>query len=127
MNKTSITTITVIVIILFLIVEPSTTGSYSIDVLTKYNPVLATTGDDGNIDETSISSAWSNGVSSPTPKMESAYTTAGDKIYVIAGYGETGKRNKNSVEVYDTKNRYMDDDCTCTSQSESRRCGSSRW
>jgi N-acetylneuraminic acid mutarotase len=36
--------------------------------------------------------------------MESAYTSLGDKIYIIAGYGETGKRNKNSVEVYDTKN-----------------------
>ena len=35
--------------------------------------------------------------------MESAYTAIGDKIYIIAGYGETGKRNKNSVEVYDTK------------------------
>lgn len=35
--------------------------------------------------------------------MESAYTTAGDEIYMIAGYGETGKRNKNGVEVYDTK------------------------
>lgn len=107
MNKTSITTITVIVMILFLIVEPSTTGSYNIDVLTKYNSVRATTGNDGNIDEssnsTSTSGAWSNGASSPTPKMESAYTTIGDKIYIIAGYGETGKRNKNSVEVYDTK------------------------
>ena len=36
-------------------------------------------------------------------KMESAYTSLGDKIYIIRGYGETGKRNKNSVEVYDTK------------------------
>jgi hypothetical protein len=35
MNKTGITTITVIVLILFLIVEPSTTGSYSKDMLTK--------------------------------------------------------------------------------------------
>jgi hypothetical protein len=90
MNKTSITTITVTVMILFLIVEPSTTGSYSIDVLTKYNPVLATTGNHRNIDESSnstsisTSSAWSNGASSPTPKMESAYTTAGDRIYIIA-------------------------------------------
>src|SRR5213080_4006295 len=46
---------------------------------------------------------WTSGASSPTPKMESAYTALGDKIYIIAGYGETGKRNKNSVEVYDTK------------------------
>jgi N-acetylneuraminic acid mutarotase len=90
-----------------LIVEPSTTGSYNIDVLTKYNSVQATTGNDGNIYETSnstsTSSVWNNGASSPTPKMESAYTTAGDEIYMIAGYGETGKRNKNGVEVYDTK------------------------
>ena len=46
---------------------------------------------------------WNNGASSPTPEMESVYTAVGDKIYIIAGYGETGKRNKNSVEVYDTK------------------------
>lgn len=38
-----------------------------------------------------------------TPEMESAYTVVGDKIYIIAGCGETGKRNKSSVEVYDTK------------------------
>ena len=49
------------------------------------------------------SGTWTSGASSPTPKMESAYTALGDKIYIIAGYGETGKRNKNSVEVYDTK------------------------
>jgi len=107
MNKTSITTITVTVLILFLIVEPSTTGSYSKDMLTKYNPVLASTDSAGNTGEssspTSTSSVWGNGASSPTPKMESAYTAIGDKIYIIAGYGETGKRNKNSVEVYDTK------------------------
>jgi Kelch motif len=47
---------------------------------------------------------WTTGTSSPIPKMESAYTSIGDKIYIIAGYGETGKRNKNSVEVYDSKN-----------------------
>ena len=96
MNKTSITTITVTVLILFLIVEPSTTGSYSKDMLTKYNPVLASTDSAGNTGEssspTSTSSVWGNGASSPTPKMESAYTAIGDKIYIIAGYGETGKR-----------------------------------
>jgi N-acetylneuraminic acid mutarotase len=95
------------VLILFLIVEPSTTGSYSKDMLTKYNSVLATTDSEGNTGEssnpTSTSTVWSNGASSPTPKMESAYTEIGDKIYIIAGYGETGKRNKNSVEVCDTK------------------------
>ncbi len=47
---------------------------------------------------------WTTGASSPTPKMESAYTSLGAKIYIVAGYGETGKRNKNSVEVYDTRN-----------------------
>ena len=46
---------------------------------------------------------WTTGASSPTPKMESAYASIGDKIYIIAGYGETGKRNKNSIEVYDIK------------------------
>jgi N-acetylneuraminic acid mutarotase len=46
---------------------------------------------------------WTIGASSATPKMESAYASVGDKIYIIAGYGETGKRNKNSVEVYDSK------------------------
>ena len=108
-KTTSIATFTVIVMILFLIIEPSTTGSYSKYMLTKYNSVLATAGSDGNIDEssnstsTSTSTAWSNGASSPTPKMESAYAAIGDKVYIIAGYGETGKRNKNSVEVYDTK------------------------
>ena len=49
------------------------------------------------------SGTWTSGTSSPTPKMESAYSALGDKIYIIAGYGETGKRNKNSVEIYDTK------------------------
>jgi hypothetical protein len=38
--------------------------------------------------------SWTNVASSPTPKMESAYTSVGDKIYIIGGYGETGKRNK---------------------------------
>ena len=47
---------------------------------------------------------WTTGTSSPTPKMESAYTSLGGKIYIVAGYGETGKRNKNSVEVYDSRN-----------------------
>ena len=51
----------------------------------------------------SNNNSWTNGASSPTPKMESAYTSLGDKIYIIGGYGETGKRNKNSVEVYDTQ------------------------
>ena len=49
-------------------------------------------------------SYWTTGASSPTAKMESAYTSLGGKIYIIAGYGETGKRNKNSVQVYDTRN-----------------------
>ena len=64
-------------------------------MLTKYNPVLASTDSAGNTGEssspTSTSSVWGNGASSPTPKMESAYTAIGDKIYIIAGYGETGK------------------------------------
>ncbi len=47
--------------------------------------------------------SWVTGKANPVPKMESAYTAVGDKIYIIAGYGETGKRNKNTVEVYDTK------------------------
>src|SRR5437588_9488004 len=47
---------------------------------------------------------WTTGTSSPISKMESAYTSLGDKIYIIAGYGETGMRNKNSIEVYDTRN-----------------------
>ena len=107
-KTTSIATFTVIVMILFLIIEPRTTGSHSKYMLTKYNSVLATAGSDGNIDEssnstsTSTSTAWSNGASSPTPKMESAYAAIGDKVYIIAGYGETEKEI-NSVEVYDTK------------------------
>ena len=52
---------------------------------------------------TATTNYWTKGSNSVIPKMESAYTSVGDKIYIIAGYGETGKRNKNSVEVYDTK------------------------
>jgi hypothetical protein len=51
----------------------------------------------------SVTKPWTTGASSPTPKMESAYASVGDKIYIIAGYGETGKRNKNSLEIYDSK------------------------
>ena len=51
----------------------------------------------------SSQSNWTTGKPSPVPKMESAYAAVDDKIYIIAGYGETGKRNKNSVEVYDSK------------------------
>ena len=51
----------------------------------------------------SVTKPWMTGASSPKPKMESAYASVGDKIYIIAGYGETGKRNKNSLEVYDSK------------------------
>lgn len=62
-NKRGITTITVIVLILFLIVEPSATGSYSKDLSTKYNPVLLTTASGRNTGEasnsTSTSTAWS--------------------------------------------------------------------
>ncbi|MGC2599337.1 MAG: kelch repeat-containing protein [Nitrososphaeraceae archaeon] len=47
--------------------------------------------------------SWETAKANPVSKMESAYAAIGDKIYIIAGYGETGKRNKNSVEVYDTK------------------------
>ena len=35
--------------------------------------------------------------------MEAPAAGRGDKIYIIAGYGEKGKRNKNTVEVYDSK------------------------
>src|SRR5215475_4176909 len=49
------------------------------------------------------SAGWTTGKPCPVPKMESAFTSLGDKIYILAGYGETGKRNKNTVEVYDTK------------------------
>lgn len=48
--------------------------------------------------------SWETAKPNPVSKMESAYAGIGDKIYIIAGYGETGKRNKNTVEVYDTKN-----------------------
>ena len=47
--------------------------------------------------------SWETAKANPVSKMESAYAAVGDKIYIIAGYGETGKRNKNTVEVYDTK------------------------
>ena len=47
--------------------------------------------------------SWETAKANPVSKMESAYAAIGDKIYIIAGYGETGKRNKNSMEVYDSK------------------------
>jgi N-acetylneuraminic acid mutarotase len=52
----------------------------------------------------STKNTWTAGAPSPIAKMESAYSSIDGKIYIIAGYGETGKRNKNSVEVYDAKN-----------------------
>ena len=80
-----------------------------------------------NSTSTSTSTAWSNGASSPTPKMESAYAAIGDKVYIIAGYGETGKRNKNSVEVYDTKTDTWTTVQPVTSQSESHPLQQPGW
>jgi N-acetylneuraminic acid mutarotase len=57
---------------------------------------------------TATKNFWSIGAKSEVPKMESAYTSIGDKIYIIAGYGETGKRNKNSVEIYDANSDSWD-------------------
>ena len=72
-------------------------GFFSIAFITSY--VCAQTSNT----TTATTNYWTKGANSVIPKMESAYTSVGDKIYIIAGYGETGKRNKNSVEVYDTK------------------------
>jgi hypothetical protein len=33
----------------------------------------------------SVTKPWTTGATSPTPKMESAYASVGDKIYIIAG------------------------------------------
>ena len=75
-------------------------GTFSSTGLTMGYDIYAQT---INPTPTSTKNFWSKGATSDVPKMESAYTSMGDKIYIIAGYGETGKRNKNSVEIYDTK------------------------
>jgi N-acetylneuraminic acid mutarotase len=54
--------------------------------------------------QSTAANTWTVGAPSPIPKMESAYASLDGKIYIIAGYGETGMRNKNSVEVYNTNN-----------------------
>ena len=77
----------ILAIIIIILIFPSTTIAFSVHGQIA-NPKNA---------------LWTSGKPSPVSKMESAYATIDYKIYIIAGYGETGKRNKNSVEVYDAK------------------------
>ncbi len=117
MNKRNIFTLTVFIPIMFLLLVP-TPSFHSTSILTKH--LLQATSaqeesQDGNDEEGphapsffptihTDTGVWSTGFSaSPNPKMESAYTAIGDNIYIISGYGETGKRNKNTVEVYNTQ------------------------
>jgi N-acetylneuraminic acid mutarotase len=117
MNKRNIFTLTSFIAIMLLLLVP-TPNFQSTSILTKH--LLQATSaqeesQDGNDEEgpnaVSFSptifaetGVWSTGFSSsPNPKMESAYTVLGDNIYIISGYGETGKRNKNTVEVYNTQ------------------------
>src|ERR687888_683735 len=87
MPSNNIKIIFALLAIVIILIFPSITIAFSVHAQTV-NPKNA---------------VWTSGKPSPVSKMESAYARIGDKIYIIAGYGETGKRNKNSVEVYDSK------------------------
>ena len=116
MNKRNIFTLTIIPIMFLLLVPTSNLDTTSILTKHLHQPTNAQeeVQDGNNGEETDAPSSapttstetgvWSTGFSaSPNPKMESAYTALGDNIYIISGYGETGKRNKNTVEVYNTQ------------------------
>ena len=87
MPSNNIKIIFALLAIVIILIFPSITIAFSVHAQTV-NPKNA---------------VWTSGKPSPVSKMESAYARIDDKIYIIAGYGETGKRNKNSVEVYDAK------------------------
>src|SRR5919197_6297339 len=87
MPSNNIKLILALFFIVIILIFPSITIAFSVHAQTV-NPKNA---------------VWTSGKPSPVSKMESAYATIDYKIYIIAGYGETGKRNKNSVEVYDAK------------------------